>query len=145
MSSIHKLHLFPVIALVFLTLGILVLMGRRRFAAIRSGKIPVGFFKDYQQREPFLIPEKVQLATRNYVNLFELPILFYALIPLLILSDKADHVTLYFSWLFVLMRYIHSLVHVTTNKLKHRMRSFAIGGLILIVLWGRFFVQLLQS
>src|SRR3989344_2205294 len=131
MNPIHKLHLFPVIALVFLTFGIMVLMGRRRFAAIRSKKIPVGFFKDYQQREPFLIPEEVQLASRNYANLFEIPILFFALIPLLILSNKADNVTLLFSWLFVLSRYGHSFVHVTTNPIMLRFRLFGIGCFIL--------------
>jgi hypothetical protein len=145
MNSVHKLHIFPVIALVFLTFGIMVLMWKRRFAAIRSGKIPAGFFKDFQQREPFLIPEEVQIASRNYANLFEVPVLFYAYILALVYCDKADNVSLFLSWLFVLSRYAHSYVHVTTNRLMHRARIFAVGSFIMILLWGRLFLQLFQS
>lgn len=145
MIPIHLHHIYPVIALVALTFGIMVLMGRRRFSAIRSGKIPPGYFKDYQQREPFLIPAEVQVASRNYVNLFEMPILFYALIPLIIVTDLADNVTLTFSWLFVISRYAHSILHVTTNKLMMRMRLWGIGCFILMLLWGRLLVQLLLN
>jgi len=144
MLPIYKLHIYPVIALVFLTFGIMVLMVKRRFKAIRSGEIPPVYFKDYQQRESFLIPEKVQLATRHYGNLFELPVLFYALIPLLILTDKTDGLTLFFSWAFVISRYVHAIIHVTNNKLFWRMRAFVIGSFILLLLWARFTFQLLM-
>lgn len=143
MTPLHLHHIYPVIALVFLTFGIMVLMGKRRFKAIREGKIPPGFFKDYQQREPFLIPEDVQLATRHYANLFEQPLLFYTLIPLLLFTNTVDTVTLYFSWGYVIARYGHAFVHVTTNKLMLRMRLFAIASFILLLLWARFLWQLL--
>ncbi len=143
MSTLQLHHIYPVIALVFLTFGIMVLMGKRRFAAIRNGSIPPGYFKDYQQKEPFLIPTDVQVATRHYNNLFEQPVLFYTLIPLLLLTNEADNVTLYFSWGYVAARYGHAIIHVTTNKLMLRMRLFAIGSFILLLLWSKFLWQLL--
>ena len=144
MTTLQLHHIYPVIALVFLTFGIMVLMGKRRFSAIRSGKIPPGYFKDYQQREPFLIPSDVQVATRHYNNLFEQPVLFYTLIPLLILTNVVDNVTLYFSWGYVIARYGHAIVHVTTNKLMLRMRMFAIASFILLLLGAKFTWHMLQ-
>lgn len=145
MLPIYKAHVFPVIALALLTFGTMILMGRRRFAAIRAGKIPPGYFKDYQQREPFLIPSEVQVANRHYMNLFEMPVLFYALIPLLIITDKADNVSLYFAWAFVVARVAHAIVHMTSNKLMYRMRFFFIGSFILFLLWVRFGIQLIND
>lgn len=141
--QIHKYHLYPVIALAFLTFGIMILMGRRRFAAIRKGEIPVGYFKDYQQREPFLLPAHVQVAARNYMNLFEFPVLFYAIIPLLILSAHADLKSLAMSWIFVFLRFAHSIVHVTSNKLMWRMRFYFASTIVLMLMWGRLLFQLL--
>lgn len=144
MLPIYQDHIFPVFALVMLTFGIMILMGKRRFKAIRNGKIPIAFFKDYQKREAFLIPEEVQLANRHYENLFEMPILFYALIPLLIITDRTDNITLFFSWAFVVARYVHAIIHLTNNKLFWRMRAFTISSFILFLLWVRFVFQLLS-
>lgn len=143
MLEIHKSHIYPVIVLVLLTYGIAFLLAKRRFQAIKKGLIPPGFFKDFQQRESFLIPTDVQLATRNFINLFEVPVLFYALIPLLILTNTADNISLFFSWAFVATRVLHSIIHVTTNKLFLRMRIYGIGSFILLLLWLRLAYQLL--
>lgn len=145
LTPIQTQHIFPVIALVLLTFGLAPVMLKRRIKAIREGKIPVGYFKDFQKHENFLIPTDVQTAARNFVNLFEIPVLFYALIPLLILSNTTDHISLLFSWAFVVSRYIHTIVHVTSNKLFLRMRVFAMGAFILLLLWLRLGYQLLTN
>ena len=145
MSEIHKLHIYPVIALVLLVYGIATVLARRRFAAIKKGLIPPGYYKDFQQREQFLLPTDVQLATRNFINLFEIPVLFYAIIPLLIITNTADNVSLVFSWAFVATRILHSIVHVTTNKLFVRMRLYAVGSFIILLLWLRLAYQLIQN
>lgn len=142
MTPLHLHHIYPVIVLVFLTFGIMVLMGARRFRAMRKGLIPPGYFKDYQQREPFLIPSDVQVASRHYANLFEQPVLFYTFIALLLISGTADKVTLYFSWAYVIARILHAIIHVTTNKLILRMRIFAIGSFILLLLWIKLAFQI---
>ncbi len=144
-SQIQIQHILPVFALVLLTFGLAPVMLYRRIKAVKAGKIPVGYFKDYQQHEPFLMPTDVQIAARNYVNLFEVPVLFYALIPLLILTNTADNVSLYFSWAFVASRYIHTYVHVSSNKLMLRMRIFIIGFFILFLLWARLGYQLITG
>lgn len=145
MTQLQLHHIYPVIALVFLTFGIMVLMGIRRFRAIKNGSIPPGYFKDYQQREPFLMPVDVQLASRHYNNLFEQPVLFYTFIAMVLLAGTADNVTLYFSWAYVVARIAHAIIHVTTNKLLLRMRAFAIGSFILLLLWIKLAYQIYAS
>src|SRR5690606_28841614 len=135
-------HLYPMIALVFLTLGILLLMAKRRFAAMKRGQVSPNYFKLY--KDDSNVPDEILVLSRSYINQFELPILFYLLIIVLILTDRADQTSLLFSWLFVITRYIHTIIHITKNKLILRMRAFVAGFFILILLWGRLLWQLLE-
>ena len=119
---------------------VLAIMGRKRFEAVRKGLVPLGFFKSYQRKD-ILVPEDVEVPARNYTNLFELPVLFFALMPLLFIFQKADYISLALAWLFVLLRYLHTIVHIWKNKIFWRMRIFATGGLVLLIMWLRFFLQ----
>jgi hypothetical protein len=140
MTSVSILHLYPIVALVFLPYIVLGLMARSRFDAVRKGLIPLGFFKTYQRKD-VVLPDTVELPARNYTNLFELPVLFFALMPLLFIFQKADYISLAMTWIFVATRYGHTWVHLGRNKIFWRMRIFTFGGLMLLAMWIRFFLQ----
>lgn len=137
----QTLFLYPVFALILLHYIVMFVMGRRRFQAMARGEVKPGVFKLYRDADMAQTPEHLQLASRNYSNLFEMPVLFYALVPLLLHFQKLDAVTLGCLWAYVITRYIHSYVHVTHNKILIRMRVFFLGTLVLLFLWARFFVQ----
>ena len=80
-------------------------------------------------------------AADNYRNLFEMPVLFYALCALLIATSKADAFFVWGAWVFVVLRYVHSYIHVSYNKVMHRLAAFASSGAVLAVLWVRFAFQ----
>lgn len=84
-----------------------------------------------------LIPEHVSRASNNLKNLFELPVLFYALCIILYLNQSADNLTLCLAWGFVGLRALHSLVQCTFNKVMLRFAAY-IGSSIL--LWAMMFV-----
>jgi hypothetical protein len=46
--------------------------------------------------------------------------------------------TVTLAWLFILFRYIHAYVHLTSNKIRWRNMSFRVGLLILLILWIAF-------
>ncbi|WP_332302226.1 MAPEG family protein [Rhizobium sp. GR12] len=77
-----------------------------------------------------------RLVNRNIVNQFELPVLFHAICLLLYITDADNIVTVVLAWLFVISRYAHSYVHVTSNRLRYRAPLFGIGFAILVCLWG---------
>jgi hypothetical protein len=84
-----------------------------------------------------LLPRSTQVSD-NYRNLFELPVLFYLLCALIVGTHTESAVLTYGVWFFVALRYAHSFIHCTYNKVMHRFPVFAAGFGVLLVLWFNF-------
>ena len=136
----NTLILYPIFALVALTLGIGIRLGVLRFAAVRRGDLTPRF---YELNRGGKMPDYLAKVSQNYDNLLELPILFYLLAVCLFITDKVDMVQLLLAWLFIASRYAHSYIHITDNKLRPRMRAFLLGVLLVIVMWVWFLLQVL--
>ena len=136
----QHLILFPVFALAALTFGIGILLARLRFAAVKRGDLDPRYFAINQGGE---IPEYLAKVNNNYNNLLELPILFYIITVLLYVTDRVELTQLILAWIFVASRYAHSYIHTTYNNVRHRLRSFLLGVVALIVMWCLFFVRVL--
>ena len=126
--------LYPMIVLVFWTFVVLLLIPRRRFGAARERRVAV---KDFAYGESDNVPGEVRLPNRNYMNLLELPVLFYVACLVIYVIGKVDAWSLGLAWLYVVLRIAHSLVHLTYNHVIHRMRVFALGAFVLLALWIR--------
>ena len=81
-------------------------------------------------------PREVARITRNLANQFELPVIFYALVVLLVALDRATLVDLAAAWIFVAGRVAHSLVQTLTDDVLLRGRVFVINFLAVVVLAG---------
>ena len=130
--------LLPLFVQVALTLVVMFTLAFRRFGAARGGKVrgPVAL------REPNW-PDEARQAEYNYQNQFELPVLFYVLIVLLIITRQADYLFLVLAWVFVALRVLHALVHLTSNKLAYRGPLFIVGAIVLTIMWIVFMVRIL--
>ncbi|WP_370678776.1 MAPEG family protein [Comamonas sp. GB3 AK4-5] len=120
--------LWPVFALAFWTLCMLLLVALRR---ARSGIHP----REYALGDSPKAEQAVTLANRNYMNLLELPVLFYVACLMAYVSGTASGVLLALAWAYVLLRVLHSLVHVSYNKVVHRFVVFVASNLVLTLLW----------
>jgi len=58
-----------------------------------------------------------------YHNQLELPVLFYVLTILVIITRHADFLFVVLAWVFVLLRVAHAAVHVTSNHLGQALRG----------------------
>lgn len=128
---------WPVIAQVALIHAIYFLMLKRRIRAVRAGLAKV---QDYWV--PAIEPAPSATAARSLINQFELPVLFFLVCILLYLTAGVNHVVLAVAWLFVLSRFAHAYVHVTSNRLKLRQRFFVTGFVFNTVLWILFAVHI---
>jgi hypothetical protein len=81
-------------------------------------------------------PLKVARITRNLTNQFELPVIFYALVVLLVALDRVTAVDLAAAWVFVAGRVIHTLVQTLTDNVALRGQVFMINFLAVAVLAG---------
>lgn len=85
--------------------------------------------------------EDVQAAD-NFRNLFEVPVLFYALVAAAIGTGVVPPWLLAGAWLFVALRLVHSAIQCTYNKVMHRFRAFIASFILVVVLWIGFVISL---
>ncbi|HEX3431639.1 MAG TPA: MAPEG family protein [Rhizomicrobium sp.] len=136
----HELILLPVGALALLTFLVLLLVPIRRFRAAFAGQVGAG---DFRYGESARVPGDVAIPNRNYMNLLELPVLFYVVCVLnYVTASTVSTTTLVLAWIYVGLRALHSVVHLTYNNVMHRLAVFAAGNVALAILWIVFFVQL---
>jgi hypothetical protein len=131
--------LLPVLVQVGLTFALLFVTGGRRFAAVREGRARV---RDIALGEPNW-PAAAMQASNAYHNQFQVPVLFYALVALALVTRQADLVFVGMSWLFVVLRLAHAWVHVTSNHVPIRFRIFVAGVLVLMIMWIVFALRIL--
>ena len=78
-----------------------------------------------------------------YSNQFELPVLFYVLIAIALPLRHADLIIVVLSWIFVVTRFVHAGVFVTSNDLGQRSTVWLIGVLVLLAMWVYFALRIL--
>ena len=129
---------WPMMAHVLLVYGLYGLMFMRRMAAVRSGNARVSQFRENRDE-----PAESLFVRNSLTNQFELPVLFHAVCLALFAAGAADGVALALAWLFIASRYVHALIHVTTNRIRHRQPAFTAGLLLLALMWGWLALRLL--
>jgi hypothetical protein len=129
--------LLPLFVQVLLTLVVMYTLAGRRFAAVRAGDVrgPVAL------REPNW-PLRARQAEYNYQNQFELPVLFYVLTILSIMTHHADFLFVLLAWVFVTLRVLHATVHLTSNKLGFRGPLFISSAIVLTIMWIVFMIRI---
>jgi hypothetical protein len=131
--------LYPVCALVALTYVVLLQIPFARFRAVFRRRVTVD---DFKLGESPNVPPDVALPNRNYMNLLQLPVLFYALALALFVTRQVDQVALIMAWIYVGLRCVHSAIHLIYNNVVHRLAAFAASNLLLFVMWVRFFTRI---
>lgn len=132
--------LFPVIALAFLTFFIGFWLGKIRLFSVKKGDLTLGYYKVNKGQD---VPEHMAQVSNNYDNLLALPMLFYVLCTLLFVTKEFDFAQIILAWMFVALRFLHSFIHTTYNNVRHRMRTFLGGVIVLFAMWVLFTVRLL--
>jgi hypothetical protein len=133
--------LWPVFALAFWTLSV---MGWVAVARIRAGMKGQIRNRDFALGEAPTVPQWVQLANRNYMNLLEVPILFYVVCLVIYVTAMPGQTAIALAWAFVATRVAHSLIHLSYNKISHRFFAFALSNLVLIGMWVLALMTLLK-
>ncbi len=133
--------LAPVFVQVALTFFVLFWMGRKRFAALKSREVRI---KDIALGERAW-PAQVTQVSNTYMNQFEVPVLFYALVAFALITQKADFLFVVMAWIFVLSRLVHAYVYTTTNHIQRRFAAFLVGSTVLMLMWIVFAIRILLS
>ena len=125
----------PVFALIFLTWAVWFYMYAKRIPFINGLSI------EPDQLTPAelirLSPPAVSNPSDNFKNLFEVPVIFYVLATYLYLTNQVDTLYLWGAWVFVVLRFLHSVVHCTFNKVMLRFVLYALSSVTLLLMLVR--------
>ena len=114
------------------TFAVLLLIPFQRFRAAFRNQVVADDFKFGESRN---VPPGVSIPNRNYMNLLELPVLFYVACLTLYVTKSVDAIALALAWTYVVLRVVHSLVHLTYNNVIHRLSVFAASNFVLAGMW----------
>ena len=138
MKSVAIFH--PVLALVLLTVIVWVAMLTRRAsrmqaAGIKPQDMPTRVLADIKFGD-------AQIPNNNLMNLFELPVLFYASSVLVFVLSLVDPIYVALGWAYVVFRATQSAVALTYNSVLHRGIAYLISCVVLWAIWLRLAYQI---
>lgn len=136
-----KLILYPIFALLTLTIYVMFRTFAMRVAAVKSGDISHKYYRLYNEG---IEPATLQANTRHLTNLMEVPVLFYITCILIYVTGINSLALLICAWLFVISRFAHSYVHLGKNQLKYRYKVFFAGVIVLVVMWGISLIKVIR-
>lgn len=122
----------PIAVLALWTLTVLLMIPFARIKAGRQGQITP---EDFRYGESARVPDFVRLPNRNFMNLLEVPVLFYVAAFVAFLTQHVDGLIMALSWAYVALRVGHSLVHLGYNNVMHRLALFAVSNVVVSVIW----------
>ena len=132
--------LWPTFALVVLIYVIWLVMYVQRFALMkRTPPTPEDFAMMDGGRRYFA---PVEMPAENLINLFEMPVLFFALVPLLLITHQANHIQVALAWAYVLLRAAHSVVQIVIRRVPLRFLVYVLSCAVLSAMWIGFAVDM---
>jgi hypothetical protein len=131
MTNVVSLILWPMLAQIGWTFGLYAWLTVARTRAVTRGEVEYSCFVLGREE-----PREVARITRNLANQFELPVIFYAVVILLVALGRATTLDVVAAWVFVAGRVVHTLVQTLTDDVKLRGRVFLVNFAALVVLVG---------
>lgn len=134
-----QMILAPLFVQVLLIFCVMFGMMYWRTRALRRGEVRLS---EIALREPKWPVRATQYAYA-FSNQFELPVLFFVLTILVIITRHADLIFVLLAWVFVVLRIFQALVHVTNNNVQARGTIYGAGALVLVIMWIIFIVRIM--
>src|SRR5688572_14397542 len=97
-----NLILYPVFAMFILVAVVFLRMRSMRFAAVRRNEVSVKYYRAFQDGTE---PEPLRVVSRHFVNLFEVPVLFYVGALMTYMTHQVNYTLVACAWAYVALRY----------------------------------------
>ncbi|MEL0653439.1 MAPEG family protein [Pseudoalteromonas issachenkonii] len=128
----EKIIILAMFTQVTLSLVVMLIMGKRRFAAAKNKQLDLSDFKTMQLDKA---GDTIRVADRNFSNQFEIPVLFYAGCLLALQLNSAITLVAILACLFVATRIVHSVIHLGENNVRARFNVFLLGCICVFSIW----------
>jgi hypothetical protein len=131
----------PMLALAGWTLAVMLLLGIYRFRAGAAGQV---HYNDFRYGESERVPPHVIVPNRAFMNLLQVPVLFYMVCFTMFLTQGVTEAFVDLAWGYFSLRVLHSLVYLSYNKVRHRFLLFAASNIIVVILWIQALVHVVR-
>jgi hypothetical protein len=130
----------PLLVQAGLTFFLLFWMGKERYQAVRDGTVV--------RNEPGVRPTWLGRAgtiSNAFHNQLEMPMLFFVVAILAILTGSADYPMTALAWAYVILRIVHAAIHTTYNKIPHRFLVYILSNLVLLAMWVKLAIHVFTA
>ena len=131
---------FALVALIFLVWFVLFI---QRFGHMKRNPPRADDFAGREAATRYFRP--VEMPANNLANLFEMPVLYFALVPLLLITHHANHVQVGLAWAYVVLRALHSFIHIGPKKIPPRFFVYLGSCIVLSAMWIGFAIDMLSA
>lgn len=138
----QNLMYFPCLAMLLLTFVVMLRMFSLRVRAVKNKDIEMKYFKTYNSGT---VPALMMQADRHFINLFEVPVLFYMVCIFSVITFHVDAKMLWAAWIYVFFRAAHAFIHLTVNKIIPRMMAYTFSWGVLLYMGLSLGYKLLQA
>jgi len=122
--------LYPILAHTLLVAAMYIVLAMRKAEAIKAGIVD----RKAVALDNRAWPAEVLKVSNNITNNFESPVLFYGVVFTTYLLGAAGSLAVGLSIAYVVLRYIHSYIHIGSNYVPHRLRIFSLSLLVILAL-----------
>ena len=123
---------YPMLAMFLWTFLVALRNVQVRVAAVLKRELTNEYFELFRGADP---PDIVIKTGNHLKNLFEFPVLFYVVLLMAAVAGVAASEFLVLAWLYVVLRVIHGIVHLSVNKVPVRFGAFFLSNLVLLAMW----------
>lgn len=134
--------LWPTFALVALIFIVWFVLFVQRFGHMRRNPPRAEDIATGEAAMRYFTP--VEMSANNLRNLFEMPVLYLALVPLLLITHHANHLQVLLAWIFVALRGLHSFIHIGPKKVMPRFMVYLASCIVLSAMWIGFAIDMLS-
>lgn len=122
---------WPMLTLMAWTALMLLQVPIRRFRAYFAGRVA---YHDFDCGESAAVPHDVAVPNRVFMNLLEVPVMFYLLCLMCFITGLVTPLVCTLAWVYVALRVAHSLIYLTYNRVFHRFLVFASSNMLVLAL-----------
>lgn len=131
--------LWPTIAMAALIFVVWTTLTVSRIRHIRANPPTAETFQSGANAKRYFEP--VEMPANNLANLFELPVLFFVLMILLLITELANDIQVVLAWAYVGLRAAHSWIHLVVRNVRLRAPVYWLSCAVLLAMWIGFTVD----
>ncbi|HAZ80964.1 MAG TPA: hypothetical protein DCX08_13630 [Porticoccaceae bacterium] len=116
----------------FLMLVTFMVMFIHMFATIKIGRPDQVWAKGIPLMPYATAPDNIKIIKNSIQNLFEMPVLYYVMTIFCFIQGLQDQTLIMLSWGYLLLRIIHTGIHLFSQNTMARGLSFVLSNLVLL-------------